>query len=302
MLERVPRPRVGPLHLLEHEHERPIRGEQTHVLGKLAEQTELASRTRDGRHLAERRLQVLQLGPFSFGRRLKDVRRAKQRAPRAVWFWQRALRRRDRCEQSAAQPNLGLELPEQGCRARSGGAGDAHDARLSRARLVEPLPERRELLHAARESIDGKRTPQCVMMRGRHRRRAVASLRLNSGERGRAPLRAPPRTIAHDPAPRRHRSTAFSPPRRIHGSEPPHRCGLQQRVRRPRPRRSRSSRPDRRDGRRDPRHGSTRRSSPPALCSARRRDRTTRPRRPPPRRATAWGRTSRHGRPITSRR
>ena len=134
----------------------------------------LATRRRERRHPGERVGQVWQLGPFQFGRGLKDVRRPKQRAPRAVRFWQRALRRCDRCEQCAAQPNVGLELPEQGCRARSGGAGDAQRRALSRAHLVEPLPERPS--SCTRPRIDRWRAGASVRheVRRRHRRRAVA--------------------------------------------------------------------------------------------------------------------------------
>ena len=173
---------VRPLHLVEHEHDRPIRREPAEVLRQLGEQSVLAAGLHGPIARAERQLEVCELLPLALRRGRKAVGRTEERAPHAVRLAHLEIRRGGHGEQSASKSHLRLELPHERRRAHPRFAEDRDDPRMSDRRFIQAAHESRHLGHASREPIDRQRAMQRLVMRQWSRGRAVAPLRLDPRE------------------------------------------------------------------------------------------------------------------------
>ena len=183
VLERVPRGAVGPLHLVEHEHQRPRDRRHSQIREELLEEAVLAAGRFVGCPRTQRWNELVELAPFALRRFGQSMQAAEDRRPDGVRLTNGGRRRRRGDHRTAAKPHLRLELAKQRCRSQTRLTQNRDDARASRYRIVDGANERRQLFGAPGEPVDAQRAMEDLMMRERRERRAVSALGADSRAR-----------------------------------------------------------------------------------------------------------------------
>src|SRR5438105_14853975 len=122
VLEHVPGRHVGPLHLVEKEHQGAPLPDRPDVLRHLVEQAVLAAPPRAGwrRFSSERGNEVVKLTPRSGRSTRQPMECRDQGRPHSVRLTDAMLTRASGDERTAAQADLRLELADERRRTRSG--------------------------------------------------------------------------------------------------------------------------------------------------------------------------------------
>ena len=172
ILERVPRSGIGPLQILEQEHEGPLLRGEAEKIGELLEQERLAPAARGLTARAlERRVEQGNLPPEPRALHRKPPYTPQHFAPQRIRLREAMLVAACGHQRAAAQPHLGGERANERARAHSALANDGDHAAFATHRVFQVVGELRELLGASDEPGD----IECVGARRECAGRVVAA-------------------------------------------------------------------------------------------------------------------------------